>query len=206
MRATARTTCTSTWSCRRRPCSAGWRAWRCWSPRSCRIGWWRATPPSTSGVAQSCVDEAVAHCQARGLAACRRVRARIGRADAAVAAARLVVDEAARRVDRGARRRRRPTAGCGGPSCSPARPRWTWRRPCWRRPARRRIAARASAGAAVPRRPLRLAAAGHVRRVRRLARRRRARRRPGRRRRRPRDGERASADVGRRSASPIRRR
>jgi alkylation response protein AidB-like acyl-CoA dehydrogenase len=50
------------------------------------------------GVAQSCVDEAVAHCQARGLANLPSVRARIGQADAAVAAARLVVDETARRV------------------------------------------------------------------------------------------------------------
>src|SRR4029078_3242366 len=36
------------------------------------------------GVAQSCVDEAVAHCRARGLAELPSVRARIGRADAAV--------------------------------------------------------------------------------------------------------------------------
>jgi alkylation response protein AidB-like acyl-CoA dehydrogenase len=50
------------------------------------------------GVARSCVDEAVAHCVARGLTKLPAVRARIGRADAAVAAARLVVDEAARRV------------------------------------------------------------------------------------------------------------
>src|SRR5215472_12846455 len=50
------------------------------------------------GVAQSCVDEAVAHCQARGLAQLPAVRSRVGKADAAVAAARLVVDEAARRV------------------------------------------------------------------------------------------------------------
>jgi alkylation response protein AidB-like acyl-CoA dehydrogenase len=50
------------------------------------------------GVAQSCVDECVAHCQARGIAHLANVRARVGRADAAVAAARLVVDEAARRV------------------------------------------------------------------------------------------------------------
>jgi alkylation response protein AidB-like acyl-CoA dehydrogenase len=50
------------------------------------------------GVAQSCVDEAVNHCRARGLDNLPWVRARIGRADAAVAAARLVVDEAARRV------------------------------------------------------------------------------------------------------------
>src|SRR5258705_7031147 len=50
------------------------------------------------GVAQSCVDAAVEHCQARGLASLPAVRARIGRADAAVAAARLVVDETARRV------------------------------------------------------------------------------------------------------------
>jgi alkylation response protein AidB-like acyl-CoA dehydrogenase len=50
------------------------------------------------GVAQSCVDEAVAHVRARGLDSLPSVRARVGRADAAVAAARLVVDEAARRV------------------------------------------------------------------------------------------------------------
>jgi alkylation response protein AidB-like acyl-CoA dehydrogenase len=50
------------------------------------------------GVAQSCVDAAVEHCQARGLSALPAVRARIGRADAAVAAARLVVMETARRV------------------------------------------------------------------------------------------------------------
>jgi len=50
------------------------------------------------GVAQSCVDEAVAHCRNRGLASLPAVRARIGRADAEVAAAWLVVAEAARRV------------------------------------------------------------------------------------------------------------
>jgi alkylation response protein AidB-like acyl-CoA dehydrogenase len=50
------------------------------------------------GVAQSCVDAAVEHSQARNLASLPSVRSRIGRADAAVAAARLVVDEAARRV------------------------------------------------------------------------------------------------------------
>ncbi len=65
------------------------------------------------GVAQSCVDEAVAHCQARGLAHLPAVRARIGRADAAVAAARLVVDEAARRV----------TGAPGEPETN----RWVWR-------------------------------------------------------------------------------
>ena len=50
------------------------------------------------GVAQSCVDAAVEHCQARGLTGLPAIRARIGRADAAVAAARLVVEETARRV------------------------------------------------------------------------------------------------------------
>jgi alkylation response protein AidB-like acyl-CoA dehydrogenase len=65
------------------------------------------------GVAQSCVDEAVIHCQARGLAQLPAVRARIGRADAAVAAARLVVDEAARRV----------TEAPGTPETN----RWVWR-------------------------------------------------------------------------------
>ncbi len=65
------------------------------------------------GVAQSCVDEAVAHCQARGLAHLPSVRARIGRADAAVAAARLVVDETAQRV----------AAAPGEPETN----RWVWR-------------------------------------------------------------------------------
>jgi alkylation response protein AidB-like acyl-CoA dehydrogenase len=50
------------------------------------------------GVAQSCVDEAVRHLTGRGLASLPPVRARVGRADAAVAAARLMVDEAARLV------------------------------------------------------------------------------------------------------------
>jgi alkylation response protein AidB-like acyl-CoA dehydrogenase len=51
------------------------------------------------GVAQAAVDAAVEHIAARKLGGLASVRARIGRADAAVAAARLVVDEAARRVD-----------------------------------------------------------------------------------------------------------
>ncbi len=51
------------------------------------------------GVAQASVDAAVTHLTGRGLAALPWVRARIGRADAAVAAARLAVAEAARRVD-----------------------------------------------------------------------------------------------------------
>jgi len=51
------------------------------------------------GVAQAAVDAAVEHVKARKLGGLASVRARIGRADAAVAAARLVVDEAARRVD-----------------------------------------------------------------------------------------------------------
>jgi alkylation response protein AidB-like acyl-CoA dehydrogenase len=50
------------------------------------------------GVAQSCVDEAVEHCRGRNLTGLPSVRSRLGRADAAVAAARLVVEEAARRV------------------------------------------------------------------------------------------------------------
>src|SRR4029453_7931525 len=64
------------------------------------------------GVAQSCVDECVAHCQARGIATLPNVRSRIGRADAAGAAARLVVDEAARRV----------SAAPGEPDTN----RWVW--------------------------------------------------------------------------------
>jgi alkylation response protein AidB-like acyl-CoA dehydrogenase len=51
------------------------------------------------GVAQAAVDAAVEHITARGLTHLPAVRARIGRADASVAAARLVVREAARRVD-----------------------------------------------------------------------------------------------------------
>ena len=51
------------------------------------------------GVAQAAVDAAVAHVQSRGHSGLPSVRARIGRADAAVAAARLVVAEAARSVD-----------------------------------------------------------------------------------------------------------
>ncbi len=51
------------------------------------------------GVARAAVDAAVAHVTERRFAHLPAVRARIGRADAAVAAARLAVDEAARRVD-----------------------------------------------------------------------------------------------------------
>ncbi len=51
------------------------------------------------GVAQAAVDACVAHVTARGVANLPSVRARVGRADAAVAAARLAVAEAARRVD-----------------------------------------------------------------------------------------------------------
>jgi alkylation response protein AidB-like acyl-CoA dehydrogenase len=66
------------------------------------------------GVAQSCVDAAVEHLSGgRGLGKLPSVRARVGRADAAVAAARLVVDEAARRV----------TAAPGHTDTN----RWVWR-------------------------------------------------------------------------------
>ena len=51
------------------------------------------------GVAQACVDAAVAHVTRRGLGGLPWIRSRVGRADAAVAAARLTVTEAARRVD-----------------------------------------------------------------------------------------------------------
>jgi alkylation response protein AidB-like acyl-CoA dehydrogenase len=51
------------------------------------------------GVARAAVDAAVEHVQARKLGHLPAVRARIGRADAAVAAAHLAVMEAARRVD-----------------------------------------------------------------------------------------------------------
>jgi alkylation response protein AidB-like acyl-CoA dehydrogenase len=65
------------------------------------------------GVAQAAVDAAVEHAAARGLSTLPSVRARIGRADAAVAAARLAVTEAARRVD----------AAPGDPETN----RWVWR-------------------------------------------------------------------------------
>ena len=51
------------------------------------------------GVAQAAIDAAVEHAAARNLSSLASVRSRIGRADAAVAAARLAVQEAARRVD-----------------------------------------------------------------------------------------------------------
>jgi alkylation response protein AidB-like acyl-CoA dehydrogenase len=51
------------------------------------------------GVAQSAVDRACAYVDERGLGRLPAVRARIGRADARVAATRLAVLEAARRVD-----------------------------------------------------------------------------------------------------------
>jgi alkylation response protein AidB-like acyl-CoA dehydrogenase len=52
------------------------------------------------GVARAAIDAAVEHLTARGLDTLPAVRARIGRADAATAAARLTVLEAARQVDR----------------------------------------------------------------------------------------------------------
>ncbi|MEQ4305370.1 acyl-CoA dehydrogenase family protein [Plantactinospora sp. B6F1] len=51
------------------------------------------------GVARAAIDAAVEHLTARGLAGLPAVRARVGRADAATAAAELAVTEAARRVD-----------------------------------------------------------------------------------------------------------
>jgi alkylation response protein AidB-like acyl-CoA dehydrogenase len=51
------------------------------------------------GVAQAALDAAVSHVNGRGLALLPAVRGRLGRADAAVAAARLVVERAARLVD-----------------------------------------------------------------------------------------------------------
>jgi alkylation response protein AidB-like acyl-CoA dehydrogenase len=65
------------------------------------------------GVARAAVDAAVAHVGERGLGHLPAVRARIGRADAEVEAARLVVTEAARRVD----------AAPGDPETN----RWVWR-------------------------------------------------------------------------------
>lgn len=66
-----------------------------------------------AGVARAAVDAAAEHAAQRNLSGLPSVRARIGRADAAVAAARLVVQEAARRVD----------AAPGDPETN----RWVWR-------------------------------------------------------------------------------
>jgi alkylation response protein AidB-like acyl-CoA dehydrogenase len=65
------------------------------------------------GVAQAAIDAAVTQVRARGLERLPAVRARIGRADAAVAATREVVRQAARRVD----------AAPGDPETN----RWVWR-------------------------------------------------------------------------------
>jgi len=65
------------------------------------------------GVAQAALDAATAYVEQRGLGRLPAVRARIGRADARVGAARLVVLEAARRVD----------AAPGEPETN----RWVWR-------------------------------------------------------------------------------
>jgi alkylation response protein AidB-like acyl-CoA dehydrogenase len=65
------------------------------------------------GVAQAAVDAAVAHVNERKLAHLPAIRARIGRADAAVAAARLAVERAADLVD----------ANPGDPETN----RWVWR-------------------------------------------------------------------------------
>jgi alkylation response protein AidB-like acyl-CoA dehydrogenase len=66
-----------------------------------------------AGVAQAALDAAVAYVGERGLARLPAVRARLGRADAAVAATREVVREAARRVD----------SAPGEPETN----RWVWR-------------------------------------------------------------------------------
>ena len=65
------------------------------------------------GVARSAVDAAVDHLRSRGLQRLPAVRARVGRAEARVEAARLAVLEAARRVD----------AAPGEPETN----RWVWR-------------------------------------------------------------------------------
>lgn len=65
------------------------------------------------GVAQAAIDAATAYVEQRGLGRLPAVRARIGRADARVGAARLAVLEAARRVD----------AAPGEPETN----RWVWR-------------------------------------------------------------------------------
>ena len=129
------------------------------------------------GVALAALDAAREYVDGRGLGRLPMVRARLGRADAAVASAREVVRAMARAV----------TAAPGEPETN----RWVWRAKLvagetamdGRRVAagglrHRRDPARISAGAAVPRRALRIAAARHQRRLRRLARVRRTRSRP----------------------------
>ena len=130
------------------------------------------------GVARAAIDAAAEHLNTRGLAGLPAVRARLGRADAATAAAELVVAEAARRVDEepglgrdeplgvaGQAAGRHHRRGGGGVHAGGGRhvgdPPWS------------------SDGAPLPGRPVRLAAPGHLRRVRRLAGHRRTRRRPG---------------------------
>ncbi|MCD0445081.1 acyl-CoA/acyl-ACP dehydrogenase [Glycomyces sp. A-F 0318] len=66
-----------------------------------------------AGVARAAVDAAADHARSRGLDGLAPVRARLGRAEAAVAAAELVVAEAAARVD----------ADPGAPDTN----RWVWR-------------------------------------------------------------------------------
>jgi alkylation response protein AidB-like acyl-CoA dehydrogenase len=66
-----------------------------------------------AGIAQAAVDAAVSHVTGRGVSELPSVRARLGRADADAATARLVVLEAARRVD----------AAPGDPETN----RWVWR-------------------------------------------------------------------------------
>ena len=113
------------------------------------------------GVAQAAVDAAVAHVSARGLDRLPAVRARIGRADAAVAAAGLAVAEAARRVDEAP----------GDPETN----RWVWRAKLLAGKTAMDVAASmleagrhvgdppgAPVGAPLPRRPLRLAATGDL--------------------------------------------
>jgi alkylation response protein AidB-like acyl-CoA dehydrogenase len=66
-----------------------------------------------AGVARAAVDAAAEHLRARGLGGLPAARARLGRADTAVAAAELVVAETASRIDRAP----------GDPETN----RWVWR-------------------------------------------------------------------------------
>ena len=130
-----RTTYTSTWPSRRTRCSVASRALAL-VVAQLMPHWLIASYAAVYvGVAQAAIDAAVAPEQRR-FAELPAVRARLGlrrRGGGGGPARRRRGGPPGRR---GAGRRR-PTAGCGGPSSWPARRRPRWRRPCWRRPARR---------------------------------------------------------------------
>jgi hypothetical protein len=77
----------------------GVEGWPWWSPSWRRTGWWPATRRSTWAWPGPRWTPRSSTSTSASWATCRPIRARIGRADAAVAARHLAVMEAARRVD-----------------------------------------------------------------------------------------------------------